>query len=55
MTVSVDNALGDGDRFNVWTGAGASALVDKSERFDELFMTINRLLRTTPMEKGAQR
>jgi DNA-binding NarL/FixJ family response regulator len=55
LRVCVIDALGDGDRFNIWTGAGASALIDKSERFDELFMTVNRLLRTTPMPKSAQR
>ena len=55
LRVCVIDALGDADRFNVWMGAGASALIDRSERFDELFMTVNRLLRTTPMPKSAQR
>jgi DNA-binding NarL/FixJ family response regulator len=55
LKVCVIDALGDGDRFNVWTGAGASAVIDRGERFDELFMTVNRLLRTTPMRKNAQR
>jgi len=55
LRVCVIDALGDGDRFNVWTGAGASAVIDRGERFDELFMTVNRLLRTTPMRKNAQR
>ncbi len=52
LRVCVIDALSDGDRFNVWTGVGASALIDKSERFDELFLTVNRLLRTTPMRKS---
>jgi len=49
LRVCVIDALGDSDRFNVWTSAGASALIDSSERFDELFLTVSRLLRTTPM------
>ena len=55
LRVCVIDALGDGDRFNVWTGAGASAVIDRGEPFDELFMTVNRLLRTTPLRKNAQR
>jgi len=55
IRVCVIDALSDDDRFNVWTGAGASALIDRSEPFDELFMTVNRLLRTTPMRKSPQR
>lgn len=52
--VCVIDALGDGDRSDLWTGAGASAVIDRGERFDELFMTVIRLLRTAPMHKSAQ-
>jgi two-component system, NarL family, nitrate/nitrite response regulator NarL len=55
LRVCVIDTLGDDGRFDVWTDAGASALIDRSERFDGLFITINRLLRTTPMGKSAQR
>jgi DNA-binding NarL/FixJ family response regulator len=55
LRVCVIDALGDGDRFNVWTDAGASTLIDKSVRFEELFITVNRLLRTTRMRKSAQK
>jgi two-component system nitrate/nitrite response regulator NarL len=54
LRVCVIDALGDSDRLNVWTGVGASALIDSSERFDELFLTVSRLLRITPIRDSSQ-
>ena len=44
----VIDSLDDGERENLWRVAGASALIDRSEQFDELFRTITRLLQTGP-------
>ena len=40
----IDSAK-DGERENLWRVAGASAVIDRSQPFDELFRTITRLLR----------
>jgi DNA-binding NarL/FixJ family response regulator len=45
----------DGERENLWKVAGASALIDRSEPFDELFRTITRLLRTETTTDSAPR
>ncbi len=45
LQVCVIDAADDGDRLNAWMGAGTSALIGGSEPFDQLFRTINRLLR----------
>ena len=41
----VIDSANDGERENLWRVAGASAVIDRSEPFDELFRTITRLLR----------
>jgi DNA-binding NarL/FixJ family response regulator len=43
--ICVIDAADEGERLNAWTGAGTSALIDGREPFDQLFRTINRLLR----------
>ena len=45
LRVCVIDTADDRDRQSAWRGAGASALIDGSEPFDQLFRTINRLLR----------
>jgi len=45
LQVCVIDAADNGDRSNAWVNAGTSALIDKSERFDQLFRTIALLLR----------
>jgi DNA-binding NarL/FixJ family response regulator len=42
----VIDSADDRERENLWRIAGASALIDRSEPFDELFRTITRLLQT---------
>jgi two-component system, NarL family, nitrate/nitrite response regulator NarL len=54
LSVCIIDALSDGDRLNIWRSVGASALVDKSERFEELLLTVSRLLRTIPMRDSAR-
>jgi two-component system, NarL family, nitrate/nitrite response regulator NarL len=56
LRVCVIDAADDPDRQSAWRGAGASALVDGSEPFDQLFQTVNRLLRNgpTPQAGGSQ-
>ena len=54
LRVCVIDSLSDNERLDVWTDVGASALIDKSERFEELFLTVNRLLRTIPMRNSAR-
>jgi DNA-binding NarL/FixJ family response regulator len=44
----VIDSANDGEKDNLWRVAGASALIDRSEPFDELFRTITRLLQTGP-------
>lgn len=43
--ICVIDTADDGDRLSVWMGAGTSALIDGREPFEQLFRTINRLLR----------
>jgi len=45
LRVCVIDVADDRDRQSAWRGAGASALIDGSEPFDQLFRTVNRLLR----------
>jgi len=45
LQVCVIDAADNGDRFNTWMRAGTSALIDGSEPFDQLFRTINHLLK----------
>jgi len=45
LRVCVIDTADDRDRQSAWKGAGASALIDGSEPLDQLFRTINRLLR----------
>jgi DNA-binding CsgD family transcriptional regulator len=45
LRVCVIDAVGGADRLEVWKGSGAVALVDRSAPFDELFRTVNRILR----------
>jgi DNA-binding NarL/FixJ family response regulator len=42
----VIDSADDGERENLWRVAGASALIDRSKPFDELFRTVIRVLRT---------
>ena len=42
VQVCVIDATDDGDRSNAWLTAGTSALIDKSEPFEQLFRTITR-------------
>ncbi len=48
LRVCVIDAADDADRQSAWRGAGASALVDGSEPFEQLFRTVDRLLRNGP-------
>ena len=43
--ICVIDTADDGDRLSAWMGAGTSALIDGREPFEQLFRTINRLLR----------
>ena len=43
--ICVIDAADDGGRLDAWMEAGTSALIDGREPFDQLFRTINRLLR----------
>ena len=54
LRVCVIDAAQD-DRLSAWRGAGASAVVDRGEQFDELFRTINRLLRSGSAPPDVQR
>jgi DNA-binding NarL/FixJ family response regulator len=45
LQVCIIDALDEAKRLGVWKGSGAAALVDRTAPFDELFRTINRLLR----------
>ena len=55
LRVCVIDAADDADRQSAWKGAGASALVDGSEPFDQLFQTVNRLLRNGPTPQAERR
>ena len=46
----VIDSADDGEREKLWMVAGAAALIDRSEPFDELFRTITRLLRAEATE-----
>lgn len=48
LRVCVIDTVDDAHRRSAWTGAGASALVNGSEPIDQLFRTVNRLLRSDP-------
>jgi len=54
LHVCVIDAVDDGDRLKALMGAGTSALIDGSEPFDQLFRTINRLLRTGSLPQTAR-
>ena len=45
IPVCVIDSSDDSDRLRAWSKAGASEMMNKSEPFDQLFRTINRLLR----------
>jgi DNA-binding NarL/FixJ family response regulator len=45
LKVCVIDAVGESKRVGVWKGSGAAALVPRTAPFDELFRTVNRLLR----------
>lgn len=55
LEVCVIEEAGGDDRLRDWLGAGAAALIDKSEPFDQLFRTVNRLLRYGSMAPKARR
>ena len=44
----------DSEREHLWKVAGASALIDRNEPFDELFRTVTRLLRKGPTTDSAR-
>jgi DNA-binding NarL/FixJ family response regulator len=46
--VCVIDDAGDGDRPSAWLRAGSSAVVGEDEPFDQLFLTIARLMRSSP-------
>jgi DNA-binding NarL/FixJ family response regulator len=50
----IDTADG-GARRDAWRHAGASELVDKDQPFDQLLLTITRLLRVTPTPRTERR
>jgi DNA-binding NarL/FixJ family response regulator len=54
LKVCVIDAAGDAVRLNAWMGARTSALIDEGEPFDQLFRTINRLLRRGSLETTAR-
>ena len=55
LRVCVIDGADDGDRQSAWRGAGASALIDGNEPFDQLFRTVNRLLRNGPTPQAARK
>jgi two-component system, NarL family, nitrate/nitrite response regulator NarL len=55
LRVCVIDAADDAVRQSAWRGAGASALVDGSEPFDQLFRTVNRLLRSGQTPQAGRR
>ena len=55
LQVCVIDTADDVDRLNAWMGAGTSALINGSEPFDQLFRTINRLLRIGSLQQTARR
>ena len=55
LQVCVIDEADDVDRSNAWMAAGTSALVDLGEPLQQLFRTINRLLRSGSLQQTAQR
>lgn len=55
LQVCVIDAADNDDRSNAWLRAGTSALVDKSDPFDQLFRTITTLLRSRFLEQMVPR
>ena len=55
LQVCVIDAADNGDRSNAWLRAGTSALIDKSDPFDQLFRTITALLRSRLLAQTAPR
>jgi two-component system nitrate/nitrite response regulator NarL len=55
LTVCVIDSADVLDRSNAWKAAGASALIDRSEPFDQLFRTVNDLLRMGATPRMARR
>ena len=53
LLVCVIDVAGETCRLNAWMGAGSSAVVDGGEPFDQLFRTINQLLRKGPSDPVA--
>ena len=54
LQVCVIDEADDVDRLNAWMAAGTSALVDLGEPLQQLFRTINRLLRNGSLQQTAQ-
>jgi len=52
--ICVIDAADDEDRQSAWMGAGSSALIDGREPFEQLFRTINRLLRMGSVPQHGQ-
>jgi two-component system nitrate/nitrite response regulator NarL len=52
--VCVIDHAGDGGRPSAWLRAGSSAVVGEDEPFDELFLTITRLLRISPARSASR-
>jgi DNA-binding NarL/FixJ family response regulator len=48
LRVCVIDACGEADRLRVWKGFQTAAFVERNAPFDELFRTVNRLVRTDP-------
>ncbi len=55
LPVCVIDGAGDGDRLKAWLKAGTSALVDRSEPFDQLIRTINRLLQSGSLPQNTRK
>lgn len=53
LPVCVIDAADNEDRSNAWSKAGSSALIDKSDAFDQLFRTITALLRSRLLAQTA--
>ena len=55
LQLCVIDAADNGDRSDAWMRAGASAIVDKSDPFDQLFRTIAVILRSRFLSRTAPR
>jgi DNA-binding NarL/FixJ family response regulator len=53
LAVCVIDAAHD-DRLSAWRGVGASAWIDRSEPFEQLFRTVTRLLQIGPRSPGVR-